>query len=106
MSNGTLPPDVTAYLIHASQQIASEQGFTPGSLEEMADWLETNHRVIGERARDLQRQLLEKMQNRTIAGRVYRVLGAQVWADVRGDEIQRQANTVIAAALEPDRPMY
>jgi hypothetical protein len=82
-----LDPDVQAYIIQASDIIAKEQQFIPSSEEDTQQWLAANLPAIALKASELQREILDKIQDDNVREKVSGILAAQVWGDVRRSEI-------------------
>jgi hypothetical protein len=104
MEKELLPKDVKAYLIQAAAQVAKEQGFCPESQEASDTWFRANAVAIGDRARDLQIELLNKLTAesgyyRGTRDRVCRILAAKIWEEVNVREVRRRAGQEYAHAL-------
>ena len=94
----TMRPDVQAYLIQATTTLAQQQGFTPQSVEQMGEWMQSNHQAICKEAQRLQDALLEKLTKHQ--DRVTSILSARVWATVQRQELHRKEMEAYNRALE------
>lgn len=104
MTKELLPKDVKAYLIQAATEVAKEQGFCPEDQEASDAWFRANAQAIGQRAQDLQVNLINKLcadsgYYKGTRARVAGLLAAKVWEEVNVREVHRQANRATEEAL-------
>ena len=56
-------PEIQAYMVQASVEIAKKQGFVPANENEVGCWMMNNREAIVRRAIELQWDLLDKLEN-------------------------------------------
>lgn len=95
-----LPPDVSQYLIEASTEIATEKNFVPDSEEQFELWFQENFQSIIVRASELQAKMISSVLNKPqVKEVVARVLGAQVWGDIRIEQHNERIQSEVDKAL-------
>lgn len=82
-------PEITAYMIQASTEIAKEQGFTPASENDAGCWMMNNREAIVNRAIDIQRGILDRRDNREAMRALATILGAQVWLAANTEQVKQ-----------------
>ena len=84
----TIPPEVTAYMVQASVELAKEQGFTPASENDAGCWMMNNREAIVNRAIEIQWNLLDRLEkNKKAKDALVTILSAQVWLAANRDKV-------------------
>lgn len=85
--NTTIPAEVKAYMIEAAVEIAKEQGFSPANENEVGCWMMNNREAIVTRAIDIQRGILDRVNNKKAKDALVTILSAQVWLAANRDKV-------------------
>ena len=88
-------PEITAYMIQASTELAKEQGFLPASANEVGCWMMNNREVIVKRSIEIQWGLLDRLRKNPETMRALAtILGAQVWLEANRNQVNEAIQTV------------
>lgn len=94
--NGTIPPEVKAYMIEAAVEIAKEQGFVPANENEVGCWMMNNREAITKRSIEIQWGLLDRLKkNPEAMHALSTILSAQVWIQANRNQVNELIQTVI-----------
>jgi len=80
-------PEIAAYMVEAAVEIAKEQGFVPANENEVGCWMMNNREVIVSRAIDIQRGILDRINNKKAKNALVTILSAQVWLAANQDKV-------------------
>ncbi len=81
-------PEITAYMIQASTELAKEQGFLPASANEVGCWMMNNREDIVRRAIDIQRCILDRIDKKSMKA-LATIIGAQVWLAANAEQVKQ-----------------
>ena len=88
-------PEITAYMIQASTELAKEQGFFPASANEVGCWMMNNREAIVKRSIEIQWGLLDRLRKNPETMRALAtILGAQVWLAANRNQVNEVIQTV------------
>jgi len=88
-------PEIAAYMIQASTELAKEQGFFPASANEVGCWMMNNREAIVKRSIEIQWGLLDRLRKNPETMRALAtILGAQVWLAANRDQVNKVIQTV------------
>ena len=91
-------PEIQAYMVQASVEIAKKQGFVPADENDVGCWMTNNREAIVRRAIELQWELLDKLNSDPEAkAALFTILTAQVWLAAN----RNQVNELIQNAVKP-----
>ena len=91
-------PEIQAYMVQASVEIAKKQGFVPADENDVGCWMTNNREAIVKRAIELQWELLDKMNSDPEAkAALFTILTAQVWLAANKDKV----NSIIENIRRP-----
>jgi len=90
-----MKPEITAYMIQASTELAKEQGFFPASANEVGCWMMNNREAIVKRSIEIQWGLLDRLsKNPETMRALSTILGAQVWLAANRAQVNEVIQTV------------
>ena len=88
-------PEITAYMVQASTELAKEQGFFPASANEVGCWMMNNREAIVKRSIEIQWGLLDRLRKNPETMRALStILGAQVWLAANRAQVNEVIQTV------------
>ena len=88
----TMRPEIQAYMVQASVEIAKKQGFVPADENDVGCWMTNNREAIVKRSIEIQWGLLDRLRKNPETMRALAtILGAQVWLTAN----RNQGNEVI-----------
>jgi hypothetical protein len=88
-------PEIAAYMVQASVEIAKEQGFTPADENEVGCWMMNNREAIVRRSIEIQWGLLDRLRkNPEAMHALSTILSAQVWLAANRDKVNRVIENV------------
>ena len=88
-------PEIAAYMIQASTELAKEQGFFPASANEVGCWMMNNREAIVKRSIEIQWGLLDRLRKNPETMRALStILGAQVWLAANRAQVNEVIQTV------------
>jgi hypothetical protein len=88
-------PEIAAYMIQASTELAKEQGFFPASANEVGCWMMNNREAIVKRSIEIQWGLLDRLRKNPETMRALAtILGAQVWLAANRNQVNEVIQTV------------
>ena len=91
-------PEIQAYMVQASVEIAKKQGFVPANENDVGCWMTNNREAIVKRAIELQWELLDKLNSDPEAkAALFTILTAQVWLAANKDKV----NSIIENIRRP-----
>ena len=91
-------PEIQAYMVQASVEIAKKQGFVPADENDVGCWMTNNREAIVKRAIELQWELLDKLNSDPEAkAALFTILTAQVWLAANKDKV----NSIIENIRRP-----
>jgi hypothetical protein len=83
-------PEIAAYMVQASVEIAKEQGFTPADENDAGCWMMNNREAITKRSIEIQWGLLDRLKKNPETMRALStILSAQVWLAANRDKVNR-----------------
>ena len=83
-------PDALAYLVQATTEIANEARFTPSTEDEFRAWLLNHHAEIGQRAIDLQCNMLNHLLKPEVQQFVHVEMARRVYDAIHNREVRRR----------------
>ncbi len=87
-------PEIAAYMIEAAIEIAKEQGFVPANENEVGCWMMNHREAIVKRAIDIQRGILDRINNKKAKNALVTILAAQVWLKANTDKVNKVVETI------------
>jgi hypothetical protein len=95
----TMRPEIQAYMVQASVEIAKKQGFVPADENDVGCWMMNNREAIVKRAIEIQWSLLDRLgKNRKAKDALVTILSAQVWLAANQDKV----NNIVENIRRPE----
>ena len=83
-------PEIQAYMVQASVEIAKKQGFVPADENDVGCWMMNNREAIVKRSIEIQWGLLDRLRKNPETMRALAtILGAQVWLAANAEQVKQ-----------------